>query len=205
MFVSGGGQQVFVPSQHPPACDEGRLVMSRIPTLDRRNLLQVSIGAAVPTWMVTLLSGCQQSESTSSADELSAVGDTSDEPAEIEPIENGKQMQVQYLEIVTPEVDVLCDQYSTLHGVTFSAPDANLGGARTAKLNGGGMLGIRGPLRDTETPVVRPYLLVDDIEAAVSAAADAGAEVAIRSMELPGHGTCAIVIQGGIECGLWQL
>jgi len=114
-------------------------------------------------------------------------------------------MQVQYLEIVTPDVDAICAQYSKVHGVTFGDPDPNLGGARTAKLNGDGMLGIREPLRDSETPVVRPYVLVDDIAAAVTAAADAGAEIALPPMELPGHGTCAIVIQGGIECGLWQL
>ena len=64
------------------------------------------------------------------------------------------------------------------------------------------MLGIRAPLRDTEGPVVRPYVLVEEIDAAVAAAAEAGAEIA---MELPGYGQFAIVIQGGIESGLWQL
>ena len=114
-------------------------------------------------------------------------------------------MKVHYLEIVTPEVDALCDQYSKTNGVTFSQPDANLGGARTAKLDGGGLLGIRGPLRDSETPVVRPYVLVDDIKASVKAAAEAGAKIALPPMEIPEHGTCAIVIHGGIECGLWQV
>ena len=114
-------------------------------------------------------------------------------------------MNVHYLEIVTPKVDALCDQYSRIHDVTFGEPDANLGGARTAKLNGGGFIAIRGPLRETETPVIRPYTLVENLEQAVAAAADAGAEIAIPSMELPGHGTIAVVIQGGIECGLWQL
>ena len=114
-------------------------------------------------------------------------------------------MKVHYLEIVTPKVDALCDQYSKIHNVTFSEPDPNLGGARTAKLNGGGLIGIRGPLRETETPVVRPYTLVENLKEAVAAAADAGAEIAIPSMEIPGHGTIAVVIQGGVERGLWQL
>ena len=113
-------------------------------------------------------------------------------------------MKIHYLEIVTPEVDALCDQYSAVHGMIFGDADANLGGARTATMAGGGMLGIRGPLRETEIPVVRPYVLVDDINAAVDAAAKAGALIALPPMELPGHGTCAVVIQGGIECGLWQ-
>jgi len=80
-----------------------------------------------------------------------------------------------------------------------------LGGARTATLDNGGMIGIRGPLRDDEIPVVRPYVLVENIQATVDAAAKAGAEVALPPMELPGHGTCAIVIQDGIESGFWQL
>uniref|UniRef100_A0A7S2I975 VOC domain-containing protein n=1 Tax=Helicotheca tamesis TaxID=374047 RepID=A0A7S2I975_9STRA len=113
-------------------------------------------------------------------------------------------MQVQYLEIVTPEVDSLCKQYEKTNGVEFSEPVAHFGGARTAKLAGGGMIGIRGPMRETETPVVRPYMLVDDIGAAVSAANDAGATTAMPPMEIPTQGKFAIVIHGGTECGFWQ-
>lgn len=114
-------------------------------------------------------------------------------------------MTTQYLEIVTPDVDAVCATYEQIHGVTFGGGDPALGGARTAELAGGGMIGVRPPLRDTEEPVVRPYMLVEDIKAAVDAAEGAGAEVAIASMELEGRGTCAIVVQGGIDIGLWEL
>jgi predicted enzyme related to lactoylglutathione lyase len=114
-------------------------------------------------------------------------------------------MTTQYLEIVTPDVDGVCAAYERMHGVTFGEGDPALGGARTAKLAGGGLIGVRPPLRDTEEPVVRPYMLVQDLEAAVNAAEEAGAEVAVRSMELEGHGVCAILVQGGIDMGLWQL
>ena len=114
-------------------------------------------------------------------------------------------MKIQYLEIVTPEVDAVCVQYSASHNITFGEPDAGLGGAKTAKLSDGGLLGIRAPMHDQENPVVRPYILVDDIKAAVASAAESGATVALPPMELPRHGTCAIVIQGGIECGFWQV
>jgi predicted enzyme related to lactoylglutathione lyase len=117
----------------------------------------------------------------------------------------GDVMKVQYLEIVTPDVDAVCKTDPELHGVAFSEPDANLGNARTAKLSNGGMLGVRAPLRDTEEPIVRPYFLVEDIEASVSKAAESGAEIALPPMELPGHGWCAIFFQGGAEHGLWQL
>ncbi len=171
--------------------------------LDRRKLLHAGIAFAVPFGGMSLLSGCQQS--TDNANGSPNVGKT-DEPV-VNPKQNGKEktMQIQYLEIVTPEADALCKQYSAIHGVTFSEPVENFGNARTAKLNGGGLIGIRGPLRETETPVIRPYVLVENLEEAVAAAADAGAEIAIPKMELPGHGTIAVVIQGGIECGLWQL
>jgi uncharacterized protein len=117
----------------------------------------------------------------------------------------GNPMKIQYLEIVTPEVNAICETYSLLYDVKFDKNDPNLGGARTAKLASGGMLGVRAPLRDTENPVVRHYILVDDIQATVDSAAKSGAEVAVPPMELPGHGTCAIVIHGGIESGFWQL
>lgn len=114
-------------------------------------------------------------------------------------------VNIQFLEIVTPDVDSACDLYSMMYGVTFGDANPDLGGARTADLGGGGMLGIRGPLRDTETPVVRPYVLVDDISAAVSAAAIAGAEIAMMPTEITGYGQFAIIIHGGIESGLWQI
>ena len=114
-------------------------------------------------------------------------------------------MQVHYLEIVTKDVDAVCATYAQLQGVTFGDGVAGLGGARTAPLPDGGMLGVRAPMHETEEPVVRPYLLVDDIEAAVAAAVEQGGEIAHPPMELPGHGTFAIYIQGGIHHGLWQV
>ncbi len=114
-------------------------------------------------------------------------------------------MQIQYLEIVTKEVDAVCAAYAAADGVTFGEPDAGLGNARTAAMPGGGLVGVRAPMHEAEEPVVRPYWLVDDIEAAVAAAVAAGGEAAHPPMELPGHGTFAIYIQGGIHHGLWQL
>lgn len=114
-------------------------------------------------------------------------------------------MKIQYLEIVTKDVDAVCAAYASAHEVQFGEPDARLGNARTAAFAGGGLVGVRAPMRETEGPVVRPYWLVDDIVAAVAAVVRAGGEVALPPMEIPGHGTCAIYFQGGNEHGLWQL
>ncbi len=113
-------------------------------------------------------------------------------------------MQIHYLEIVTKEVDAVCAAYAAANGVQFGKPDAGLGNARTATLLGGGLVGVRAPMSEAEEPVVRPYWLVDDIEAAVAAAVEAGGEVAHPPMEIPSHGTFAIYIQGGVHHGLWQ-
>lgn len=114
-------------------------------------------------------------------------------------------MQVHYLEIVTKEVDAVCAAYAAVTGAQFGKPDAGLGNARTATLPGGGLVGVRAPLRQTEEPVVRPYWLVDDIEAAVAAAVGSGGKLAHPPMEIPGHGRFAIYILGGVDHGLWQL
>lgn len=112
--------------------------------------------------------------------------------------------RVHYLEYVTPEVDATCAAQARLHGVTFSDPVAEFGNARTADLANGGRIGVRAPMRASEDPLTRAYLLVDDIEAAAKAAAESGGEIAHPPFEIPGQGKFAIYILGGVEHGLWQ-
>ncbi len=76
-------------------------------------------------------------------------------------------------EIVTPDADAVCATYEQLHDVSFGEPEAGLGNARTAALANGGLIGVRAPMHEAEEPVARPYLLVDDVEAAAKAAAAA--------------------------------
>lgn len=113
-------------------------------------------------------------------------------------------MQLHYLEVVTRDVDLICATYGAVNGVTFDPPDALLGNARTAPLPGGWRLGVRAPLHEREEPIVRPYWLVSDIRAALAEAEQSGSFVAHPPLEIPGYGTFAIYIQGGIQHGLWQ-
>ena len=113
-------------------------------------------------------------------------------------------MQIQYLEIVSDDVEAVVKTYESVHGVKFSDANALLGNARTASLSDGGMIGVRAPMGEAETPIVRPYILVEDIEKGVKAAEEAGALIAHPPMELPGLGTFAIYILGGVNFGLWQ-
>jgi pimeloyl-ACP methyl ester carboxylesterase/predicted enzyme related to lactoylglutathione lyase len=116
-----------------------------------------------------------------------------------------KPLPVHYLEIVTPSVNETCDALAKAHGVMFGEPVLELGNARTADLKGGWKIGVRAPMRTAEQPVIRPYVLVDDINAVLKAAEAAGGKIALPGMEIPGHGTCAIYVLGGIDHGLWQL
>lgn len=114
-------------------------------------------------------------------------------------------MKVHYLEIVSSDVGATCGALAELHGVNFGAPVVELGNARTARLSSGGLVGVRAPMHETETPVVRPYFLVADIAAATAAAKAAGGEIAHPPLEIPGHGKFAIYIAGGNHYGLWQI
>jgi predicted enzyme related to lactoylglutathione lyase len=136
---------------------------------------------------------------------------TSDEPsiddttAGKQDHEQGTNMKIHYLEIVTKDVEAICAFYSKSLGVMFGDPDTNLGNARTTRLASGGMLGVRAPMHASENPVVRPYILVVDIEATVAAAKNSGAEVLVPPMKLGEHGTCAIVYHSGLEAGFWRV
>jgi predicted enzyme related to lactoylglutathione lyase len=123
-----------------------------------------------------------------------------DEPA---PRKDGPVM-VQYLEIVTPDTEALCATYEAAIGAVFGDPVPALGNARIADMPDGSKLGIRAPMHESEEPAVRPYWLVEDIQAAWVAALASGAEEAHPPLEIPGQGTFAIFKRDGIHHGLWQ-
>ena len=170
---------------------------------DRRSLLRIGL-AFLTLPGATLLNMGNTSDEDDKAQKFE--GSLNDHSNVRNKYSNKRQkMKIYYLEIVTTDVEAACALYSNMYGVTFGEADPNLGGARTANLDNGGKLGVRAPMRDTEQPIVRPYVLVDDIKASVAAAAEAEAEIAMEPMEIPGYGQFAIVIQGGINLGLWQL
>ena len=113
-------------------------------------------------------------------------------------------MQIHYLEIVTPDVDAVCSAYVQSAGAQFCAPEESLGNARVADI-AGGRIGVRAPMHESETPVIRPYFLVDDLESALSSVVKTGGEIIHPAMEIPGFGKFAIYNQGGNQLGLWEV
>lgn len=170
-------------------------------SITRRKMIQTGVALALPTGVMA--GGVDVSgENVSGVSRDPMAVEHSNPPPQH--ARNKEGVKIQYLEIVTPEMDALCRQYSKIYGVEFSKPNLSFGNARTARLESGGMIGIRKPMRDSETPVVRPYLLVENIKTAVAAAVETGGKVAMAPMAIPEHGMFAIVIHGGIECGFWQ-
>ena len=140
--------------------------------------------ATLATAVLSLLTGCQ----------------TMSEPIQ----QGGSDMRVHYLEIVCGDVDEQCAALARVHGLSFGAAVADLGGARVAEAPGGSLIGVRAPLADHEQPIIRTYLAVDDIAKAVSEAEAAGAVVAYPPTKQGDTGTWAIYILGDVQIGLWQ-
>lgn len=113
-------------------------------------------------------------------------------------------MKVHYLEIVCKDVAAQCEVLAQAHGVTFGPAVADLGNARTAKNADGSLIGVRAPLAEHEQPIVRTYLEVEDIAAAVKDAERAGAMIAYPPTQQGETGTWAIYMLGDIQIGLWQ-
>mgnify|MGYP002623282916 CR=1 FL=1 len=113
-------------------------------------------------------------------------------------------MTVHYLELVCPDVDKQCGLLAAAQGLTFGAPQPELGNARVAEGADGTRIGVRAPLAEHETPIVRSYLSVDDIGAAVRDAEAAGAVIAYPPTQQGDAGTFAIYILDGLQVGVWQ-
>jgi predicted enzyme related to lactoylglutathione lyase len=113
-------------------------------------------------------------------------------------------MSIHYVEIVSEEMEALTGLYLRVHGLTFGPPDPDLGEARVATGADGTLVGIRKPLAAHEQPIIRTYLAVEDIQQAVKKAEESGAAIAYPPTRQGARGTFAIVIQGGVQHGLWQ-
>jgi len=128
-----------------------------------------------------------------------------EEPAtEIKSAKEDMGMQVHYIEIVTTDVANTISALENVHGLTFGEAVAALGNARVAEAANGSSIGVRAPLAEHETPIVRTYYTVDDIAKTVKNAEAAGAMVAYPPTVQGDTGTWAIYILNGIQYGLWQ-
>ena len=113
-------------------------------------------------------------------------------------------MSLHYMEFVSHDPASNIALIERTQGLTFGGPDTDLGQARVAQTSDGGLIGVRAPLADHEQPVVRSYLAVRDIAAAVSEAVSLGAQVAYPPTRQGNSGVWASVMQGELQLGFWQ-
>jgi len=111
---------------------------------------------------------------------------------------------ITYIEVVTEKVSECCDFYLAAYGWTFESPILELGGARVAVLDSGTRWGIRNPMAASESPTVRTYIRVADIEEAARVAIELGGVEALGPTGLGEHGKVAIFLLHGIEQGIWE-
>lgn len=110
-----------------------------------------------------------------------------------------------YLEIVADDPAAMRDCMASVYGWRFEPPVAELGNAFVAVLPNGSRCGIRASMHESEKPIVRTYIRVDDAHAAAQRAEQSGATIALPPTEIPDHGTIVIYIYGGIQHAIWQL
>lgn len=146
-------------------------------------LKQTALGCCVIA-VITLFTVCQTTEKTD------RIGESN--------------VRVHYLEIVCRDVAAQCAALERVHGLTFGAPVADLGGARVANASGGSLIGVRAPLAEHEQPIIRTYLEVDDIAKAIKEAEAAGGVIAYPPTKQGETGTWAIYVLGDVQHGLWH-
>ena len=113
-------------------------------------------------------------------------------------------VRIHYVEIVCRDVAAQCAALERVHGLSFGPAVADLGQARVAEAPDGSLIGVRAPLAEHERPIIRTYLEVEDIAAAVKEAEAADAVVAYPPSRQGDTGTWAIYSLGDVQLGLWQ-
>lgn len=113
-------------------------------------------------------------------------------------------MKIQFLEIVTPDVESTMSIFAASTGAKFSEPVAEFGNARILDMPDGGNISVRAPMSETEVPTTRTYFLTDDIDTATKRAVAAGAELAHPVLEIAGRGKFSIFFHGSHQFGFWE-
>ena len=164
--------------------------------MTRRGRIVVTL---IATGLLMSLQGCQAptGEARPGADANAQSSSKQSSP-------KGSTTTIHYLEIVSNDVDTLCETYERVHALSFGPEDPDAGQARVAVRPDGGLVGIRRPLAEHEQPTMRTYLEVVDIQKAVEEAERAGAIIAYPPTLHGELGTFAVFIQGDVQHGLRQ-
>lgn len=112
-----------------------------------------------------------------------------------------------WVDLGTPDQDDAGEFYGALFGWELREDEnaEQTGGYRTAQLRGKPVGGVMKLMQEGQPPAWMTYVKVDDAEATVAKARDAGGQVVFEPMEVLDYGTMAIVADPeGTVLGLWQ-
>jgi predicted enzyme related to lactoylglutathione lyase len=112
-----------------------------------------------------------------------------------------------WVDLATPDVDAAAEFYAGLFGwSTPERPDsAEMGGYRRASKDGADVAGMFPLMQEGQPPVWSTYVSVEDADATVAAAKEAGGNVIAEPMDISDFGRMAVFSDPtGAVIGIWQ-
>lgn len=112
-----------------------------------------------------------------------------------------------WIDLVTPDQDAAGEFYGGLFGWTLKEDEnaEQTGGYRTAQLNENAIGGVMKVMEEGQPPAWTAYVCVEDADATVAKAREAGGQVHVEPMTVLDYGRMAVVADPtGAVFGLWQ-
>jgi uncharacterized protein len=112
-----------------------------------------------------------------------------------------------WIDLGTPDQDAAGEFYGALFGWTLKADEnaEQTGGYRTAQLDGKAIGGVMKLMMEGQPPAWLSYVCVEDADATVAKAREAGAQVFAEPMSVLDYGRMAVLADPtGAAFGIWQ-
>lgn len=112
-----------------------------------------------------------------------------------------------WIDLGTPDQDDAGEFYGALFGWELKEDEnaEQTGGYRTAQLDGNAVGGVMKLMQEGQPPAWSPYVCVEDVDATVGKAREAGGSVVVEPMSVLDYGRMAFIADpSGAVLGLWQ-
>jgi len=112
-----------------------------------------------------------------------------------------------WIDLATPDQDAAAEFYGDLFGWTVEEDEnaEETGGYRVAVLDGQAIGGVMKLMQEGQPPAWSSYVRVEDVDATVAKAGEAGGSVMVEPMSVLDYGRMAFLVDPtGAAIGLWQ-